>query len=92
MFDLHRVVTNSLVLPVQSYGLKAICKHPGLVNFQWSDEGSGSQWSIVQFQQFLNETDGPARDALKAQICAYNRDDVLATRRLEQWLRQHFPA
>ena len=87
LFDMQKPVLESLVLPLQGYGLKDICKQPDLVNFQWEDDGSGSQWSIVQFNNFLQEPDKNAKNQLKKQILGYNRDDVIATRRLEEWLR-----
>ena len=90
LFDLQKPVLKSLVLPLQGYGLKDICKHPDLVNFQWQDEDAGSQWSVVQFNRYLAETDLNTRSKLKADILGYNRDDVTATRRLEVWLRQNF--
>lgn len=87
LFDMQKPVLESLVLPLQGYGLKDICKHPKLVNFQWEDDSSGSQWSIVQFNQFLQETDESSKEQLKQEILGYNRDDVIATQRLEKWLR-----
>ncbi|XOV85477.1 MAG: TM0106 family RecB-like putative nuclease [bacterium] len=90
LFDLQKPVLQSLVLPLQGYGLKDICKHPDLVNFQWEDDDSGSQWSVVQFNRYLLETDPQTRADLKAEILSYNRDDVTATRRLEEWLRDNF--
>ncbi len=39
---------NSLVLPLQGYGLNDICKHESLVNFQCEDEDAGSQWTVVK--------------------------------------------
>ncbi len=90
LFDMQKPVTDNLVLPLQSYGLKDICKHKDLVNFQWEDDDSGSQWSIVQFNRFLTETDSQQKDKLKTEILGYNRDDVTATRRLEEWLRNSF--
>lgn len=90
LFDLQKPVLESLVLPLQGYGLKDICKHPDLVNFQWQDEESGSQWSVVQFNRYLEETDPVVKAGLKTAILGYNRDDVIATRRLEEWLRHTF--
>ena len=80
LFDLQKPVKDCLVLPVAGYGLKAICKHEHLVDFQWEDDESGSQWSVVQYVSFLNE-------AMKQAILTYNRDDVIATRKLEEWLK-----
>lgn len=90
LFDIQQPILESLVLPLRGYGLKDICKHPQLVNFQWQDAESGSQWSVVQFHRFLEETDPVKRDLLKSAILGYNRDDVLATRMLELWLKEHF--
>ena len=87
LFDMQKPVANNLVLPLQGYGLKDICKHKDLVNFQWQDEDSGSQWSVVQFNRFLDASDPHERLTLKNEILGYNRDDVIATRRLEEWLR-----
>ncbi|WP_420555067.1 TM0106 family RecB-like putative nuclease [Neptuniibacter marinus] len=90
LFDMQKPVLDSLVLPLQGYGLKDICKHKDLVNFQWEDDNSGSQWSVVQFNRFLAESDPEMKAQLKAEILGYNRDDVIATRRLEEWLRAKF--
>lgn len=87
LFDLQKPILNSLVLPLQRYGLKDICKHPGLVNFQWENDESGSQWSVVQFKRFQSEADVAIKSAIKESILNYNRDDVTATRKLEMWLR-----
>lgn len=90
LFDMQKPVLDSLVLPLQGYGLKDICKHKDLVNFQWEDDSSGSQWSVVQFNRFLAEGNSAAKEQLKKDILGYNRDDVIATRRLEEWLRNEF--
>ena len=92
LFDLQKPVLDSLVLPLQGYGLKDICKHQDLVNFQWQDDDSGSQWSVVKFNRFLAETDPQIKANLKVKILGYNRDDVTATRRLEEWLLTNFTA
>ncbi len=90
LFDMQKPVLDSLVLPLQGYGLKDICKHKDLVNIQWEDDDSGSQWSIVQFNRFIAETDPKIKETLKSDILGYNRNDVIATRRLEEWLRSNF--
>lgn len=87
LFDLQKPLQDSLILPVAGYGLKAICKHEKLVNFQWEDDDSGSQWSVVQYVGFLNEPDPAKKEPIKQAILAYNRDDVIATWRLEKWLK-----
>lgn len=87
LFDLQKPVKDSLVLPVASYGLKQICKHEGLVNFQWQDDDSGSQWSVVQFVKYQQEPNQTRREQLKQDIINYNFDDVMGMRALEGWLR-----
>ena len=88
LFDLQKPIRDSLVLPVSGYGLKAICKHEKLVDFQWEDDDAGSQWSVVQYVSFLNEPDLAKKEAMKKAILTYNRDDVIATRKLEVWLTE----
>ena len=90
LFDMQKPVLDNLVLPLQGYGLKDICKHKDLVNFQWQDDDSGSQWSVVQFNRFLTEKNPETKVKLKSDILGYNRDDVIATRRLEEWLRENY--
>lgn len=90
LFDMQKPIMDCLVLPLQGYGLKDICKHPDLVNFQWENSESGSQWSVAQFHRFQSETDLTEKQKLKTGIMQYNRDDVIATRQLEVWLRNLF--
>ena len=87
LFDLQKPVKDCLVLPVAGYGLKAICKHEKLVDFQWEDDDSGSQWWVVQYVNFLNETDPAQKERIRQSILGYNRDDVIATHKLEKWLK-----
>jgi uncharacterized protein len=87
LFDLCKVLKKSLVLPTKDYSLKTVCKHPDLVDFQWQDAGSGSQWSVVQYVRFLRSAVPDERQKLKDGILQYNLDDVKATRALETWLR-----
>ena len=88
LFDLHKSVIDNVILPLHGYGLKDICKHEKIVNFQWENEESGSQWSVVQFNKFQKEEDPVKREKLKKEILGYNRDDVRATRALEEWIRE----
>ncbi len=88
LFDLADAVRQSVVLPLPGYGLKAICKHPRLVNFQWELTESGSQWSVVRYVDFLRAREPAARADIRREIETYNRDDVLATRALEMWVRE----
>lgn len=87
LFDIQKPILDNLTLPVRGYGLKQICKHKELVNFHWSQDESGSQWSIVQFVRYIQEKDLKTKQKLKSEILGYNRDDVKATRAVENWLR-----
>jgi uncharacterized protein len=87
LFDIQQPVKECLVLPLAGYGLKYVCKHPKLVNFQWEDSDSGSQWSVVQYANYLMCQTTSDRDIIKHSILGYNLDDVMATRMLELWLR-----
>jgi uncharacterized protein len=87
LFDLLPAVRNSIALPLTGYGLKKICKHENLVNFQWELPESGSQWSMVRYNDFLVASDAGEKADIANEIRAYNRDDVRATRALETWLR-----
>lgn len=89
LFDIQKAVKTSLVLPISSYGLKQICKHEGLVNFKWQDDDSGSQWSVVRFVNYQLEQSKESREEMKKAILDYNYDDVMATRKLEMWLKNY---
>lgn len=86
LLDLQARVKEAFYLPVTGYGLKKICKHRDLVDFQWELRESGSQWSVVRYVEYLRSADPVERDAIRAEILSYNRDDVRATRALELWL------
>lgn len=87
LVDLHAIVKDAFVLPVSSYGLKYICKDPRLVNFQWDDADSGSQWSVVRYHDYLNERNAGRKAGIKRELMTYNHDDVKATLALEHWAR-----
>ena len=88
LMDIQKPILESLILPVESYGLKPICKHPDLVNFQWELEESGAQWSVVRYMDYLAEADPPIRERIKSEVLTYNRDDVAATRAIQLWLER----
>ena len=89
LWDLQRFVKLHFVLPVESYGLKAICRDPNLVNFQWRLEESGSQWSVVRYYDYVAEMAAgnvTEAQAIKREILIYNEDDVRATAAMVDWL------
>ncbi|GAB4528459.1 MAG: TM0106 family RecB-like putative nuclease [Pleurocapsa sp.] len=79
LIDLHEKVTESVILPVESYSLKAIANWMG---FYWREaNGSGDQ-SVCWYDRWLTTSD---RSLLEA-ILSYNEDDCLATLQLKDWL------
>jgi len=79
LVDLNEVIKENLVLPLYFYGLKQIGNYIGLTR---SEEIAGGSESIAYYEDWL-ESDERAR--LRA-ILDYNRDDVVATARLKDWL------
>lgn len=86
--DVHHWVTQSVILPVESYSLKSLGNWLG---FQWRiPEGMGSirtlggDQCVYWYDQWLITRD---RAFLEA-IIHYNEDDCLATYHLQSWLLQ----
>jgi predicted RecB family nuclease len=84
MVDLHRIVRQALRASVESYGLK---KLEPLYGYQREVDLRDAGSSIVAFEQWLELGEGerPASDHL-VRIERYNRDDVISTRELRDWL------
>jgi uncharacterized protein len=84
MVDLHRIVRQALRASVESYGLK---KLEPLYGYQREVDLRDAGSSIVAFEQWLELGEGerPAADHL-TRIERYNRDDVISTRQLRDWL------
>jgi predicted RecB family nuclease len=84
LVDLLRAVRQSLRASVESYSIKKMEPFYGFEReIDLRDAGS----SIVAFEQWLElgEGDRPEADHL-VQIERYNRDDVVSTQRLRDWL------
>lgn len=78
-FDVHKSVTESVTLPIESYALKHIARWIG---FDWRDEGANGAQSICWYNAWLETRD---RSHLEA-ILRYNEDDCRATYRIKDWL------
>ena len=90
LWDLQSFVKRNFVLPVESYGLKNICRDERLVDFQWRLEESGSQWSVVRYYDYvaaLAAGNVTVATAIKQEILIYNEDDVRATAAMIDWLQ-----
>ncbi len=84
--DLLRAVRQGLRASVESYSIKKMEPFYGFMReIDLRDAGS----SIVAFEEWLElgEGDRPASDILE-RIEHYNRDDVVSTARLRNWLEQ----
>jgi predicted RecB family nuclease len=84
LVDLHRVVRQSLRASVESYSIKRL---EPLYGFEREIDLRDAGSSIVAFEEWLElgEDERPAATHLE-KIEAYNRDDVISTRRLRDWL------
>jgi len=84
LVDLFRAVRQGLRASVEGYGLKRI---EALYDFTRQEGLRDAGSSIVEFEEWLQLGDGdrPASTIL-ASIETYNRDDVLSTLRLRDWL------
>ena len=84
LVDLFRAVRQGLRASVESYSIKKI---EALYDFTRQEGLRDAGSSIVEFEEWLQlgETDRPSSTIL-ASIETYNRDDVLSTLRLRDWL------
>jgi predicted RecB family nuclease len=84
LVDLFRAVRQGLRASVESYSIKRM---EALYDFHRSEGLRDAGSSIVEFEAWLQlgEGDRPASGILGS-IEAYNRDDVLSTLRLRDWL------
>ena len=84
LVDLYRAVRQGLRASVESYSIKVI---EPLYDFERQIPLKDASSSIVAFEEWLQlaDTDRPSSDILD-EIAAYNRDDVVSTLRLRDWL------
>ena len=74
MVDLFKVLTKSVVLPVESYSVKDVAKYLG---FKWSSVKAGGAQSLVWYDEFMKD---PLGNLSKLDlILQYNEDDCRAT-------------
>jgi predicted RecB family nuclease len=81
MVDLHPIVKETVALPAKSYGLKSVAPFVGL---KYSASDAGGAQSIVWFQQYQQD---PTRADILETLLTYNKEDCLAMKRIESWLR-----
>lgn len=84
-FDLHHLVTNQVICPVENYSLKSLAYWLG---FQWRDSSASGDQSVCWYDQWLTTGD---RRYLE-RILQYNEDDCRATWVLKEWLTEFLTA
>lgn len=85
LFDLYSAVTNSVVLPLRSYGLKVVEEHIGFRRKLSETDGT---WAIARYIEATETIDRAARDQIMRDICAYNEEDLAATWAVLQWVKE----
>ena len=86
LVDLYRAVSQGLRASVESYSIKRL---EPLYGFERTEGLRDAGSSIVEFEAWLElgDTDRPTSDILRS-IETYNRDDVLSTAALRDWLEE----
>ena len=84
MIDLHKQVTTSVTLPVESYSLKSLANWLG---FEWRDPNASGDQSVCWYDKWLKSGD---RNLLEL-LLRYNEDDCRATLYLKDWLVDFLP-
>jgi len=79
LVDVHQLVTQGAILPVESYSLKSIARWVG---FEWRDSDASGAQSLYWYDQWQQTGDRAFGDA----IVRYNEDDCRATQRVKDWL------
>ncbi|MCU1363492.1 MAG: ATPase [Acidimicrobiaceae bacterium] len=82
--DLYTVAKNAVRVGTESYGLKNL-EH--LVNFERAAHIEGGAGAVVSYEEWMTTRD----EALLVEIALYNRDDVVATKAVRDWLVEQRP-
>jgi predicted RecB family nuclease len=81
MVDLLPIVKRTVVLPARGYGLKQVVPFAG---HKYSVEDAGGAQSIVWFQEYQRDH---SKSVVLEKLLTYNKEDCLAMRAVEEWLR-----
>ena len=89
LLDVHQRLRRHWLLPVNSYGLKAVAAWLG---FGWSQPGVDGARCLLWWRQWRQERQRRERRGVSAlrlaRIFRYNQDDCRATWAVAQWLRE----
>ncbi|MCL2929426.1 MAG: TM0106 family RecB-like putative nuclease [Trichodesmium sp. MAG_R01] len=77
--DIHKIITQTITLPIESYALKNIARWLG---FEWRNPEANGAQSVCWYDQWLATGDRSLLDA----IIIYNEDDCYATYYVKEWL------
>lgn len=88
LFDLYPAITNSVSLPVFSYGLKSVEKYIG---FRRTIAEAHGAWAMSRYIEATETSDRILRDQIMGRILVYNEEDLDATRCVLEWLRENQP-
>ncbi|MHB1208241.1 MAG: TM0106 family RecB-like putative nuclease [Acidimicrobiales bacterium] len=83
--DLFVVAKNALQVGTESYGLKYLERLTGYERSGGIEQGAGA---VVEYEEYMKSKD----PEILSEIAAYNRDDVIATKELRDWLLAQRPA
>ena len=83
--DLYPIVRNAFTVGAESYSLKSLEKLVGFTRATEIQRGTGA---VVEYERWMATRD----PAYIANIEAYNRDDVVATKALRDWVVTQRPA
>jgi uncharacterized protein len=79
MHDLNKHFPKDAVLPVYSYSLKPVARFFG---FKWKNVQASADEAMVWYDLFLETGEKRYVDMIKQ----YNEDDLLATKKVKEWL------
>lgn len=82
--DLYPIVRNSFVIGTQSYGLKDLEQLVGFTRTTTIEKGAGA---VIEYERWLKDSNNQHLE----NISLYNRDDVIATKKLRDWVITHRP-
>jgi uncharacterized protein len=90
LIDVHQRLRRHWLLPVNSYGLKAVA---GWLGFRWSLKGADGARCLLWWRQWRGDGTAAGRGSRHnlRRIFRYNHDDGLATWAVAQWLLAQDP-
>ncbi len=82
MIDILSLVRPAVIFPLSFYSLKDIASYIG---FSWRSKDASGANSVIWFEDWLRTK----KPKLLQKIMEYNEDDVIATYKLQRWVREN---